>query len=107
MCRVLSNSNYHSANKVILNCLVENMSNGGNLIQLCEYLQKIVPLSRSPESLASVLNMLRAGECIAIYFTYLHIVFILHNNCYNSIIAANSWQPIFKLYERLHLFPID
>ncbi|XP_065883621.1 uncharacterized protein [Dysidea avara] len=60
MCSVLSNSNYTSANKVILNCLVENMSSRGNLLLLCEYLQKIVPLSHDPESLTSTLNVLRA-----------------------------------------------
>ena len=87
MCSVLSNSNYTSANKVILNCLVENMSSRGNLLLLCEYLQKIVPLSHDPESLTSTLNVLRAGQDYSYSLQiYSHELFHRYSHCYINVL---------------------
>ena len=58
ICMVLSSSNSTTANKIILDCLIERMSCRKELLDLCDQLETI----RTSDGMMIVTNMIRFGE---------------------------------------------
>ena len=57
ICAILSSSNSTLANKIILDCLIERMSSGEELLDLCNQLENIT----TSHDLKIVINELRLG----------------------------------------------
>ena len=60
LCQILSSSNYSTANKIILNSLIEKFKESVNIPELCKKLELIASLSTSKQ-LSSVVNELKKG----------------------------------------------
>jgi len=60
ICMILSSSNSTTANKIILDCLIERMSCREELLDLCDQLEKIV----TSNQLMGVISDIRSGEPI-------------------------------------------
>ena len=60
ICMILSSSNSTTANKIILDCLIERMSCREELLDLCNQLETIT----ASHQLMMVINEMRSGECI-------------------------------------------
>ena len=58
---VLSNSDYSSANKAILDALMRKMSHTGNLLEFCDQLEKIMSLLNDTEVLSNIISEFRAS----------------------------------------------
>ena len=56
ICVVLSSSDCNSANRTILDFLVQKASNTENLLQFCEQLEKIMSLLNDPEVLGNIIR---------------------------------------------------
>lgn len=56
ICVVLSSSDYNSANRTILDFLVQKASNTENLLQFCGQLEKIMSLLNDPEVLGNIIR---------------------------------------------------
>lgn len=61
ICIVLSNSDHSTANKAMLDCLLEKANHSGGLLQFCDQLEKILPLSSNQESLANIIAEIRTS----------------------------------------------
>ena len=61
ICCVLSNSDHASANRAILNCLTENLNCSENLLEFCDHIEKILPLSNDQGPLTSVITEVRTS----------------------------------------------
>ena len=61
ICVVLSNSDYSSTNKAILDVLVRKMSRTGNLLEFCDQLEKIMSLLNDTEVLSNIISEFRAS----------------------------------------------
>ena len=59
---VLSNSDYSSANKAILDVLMRKMSRTGNLLEFCDQLEKIMSLLNDTEVLSNIISEFRASK---------------------------------------------
>ena len=66
ICIVLSSSDYSSANKVMLDCLLVKMNCTGNLLEFCDQLEKILPLSTDKGLLTSIIAEFRRSMYIKI-----------------------------------------
>ena len=60
LCQILSSSNYSTANKIILNSLIEKFKESVNIPELCKKLELIASLSTSKQ-LSSIVNELKKG----------------------------------------------
>ena len=60
LCQILSSSNYSTANKIILNSLIEKFKESVNIPELCKKLELIASLSTSKQ-LSSIVNELKEG----------------------------------------------
>ena len=60
ICQILSSSNYTTANKIILDCLIEKFKESVNIPELCKKLELIASLSTSKQ-LSSIVNELKEG----------------------------------------------
>lgn len=60
ICQILSSSNYSTANKIILDCLIEKFKESVNIPELCKKLELIASLSTSKQ-LSSIVNELKEG----------------------------------------------
>jgi len=58
ICAVLGSSNFVSANKMILDCLITRINNGTDLLDFCDQLQAIT----SEHKMNSLINVMRHGE---------------------------------------------
>lgn len=72
LCIVLSNSEYSSANKAILDCLIEKLNHTGNLLEFCDYLEKILPLLNDQGSLTSLIAEVRTGTYVCVHMVHLY-----------------------------------
>ena len=61
ICVVLSNSDYGSANKAILDVLMRKTSHTGNLLEFCDQLEKIMSLLNDTEVLSNIISEFRAS----------------------------------------------
>ena len=64
ICHILGSSNYSTANKLILDCLIKNL---GNVSDLCDRLEQIVPLLTNPTVLETIINELRTSKPLHTY----------------------------------------
>ena len=64
ICIVLSSSDYSSANKVMLDYLLVKMNCTGNLLEFCDQLEKILPLSTDEGLLTSIIAEFRRGTYV-------------------------------------------
>lgn len=69
ICIVLNNSDHSSANKTILDFLVDKMSHTGTLLEFCDQLEKITSLLNDPEILNEVIKEFRIS-------TYVNIIYV-------------------------------
>ena len=60
ICQILSSSNYSTANKIILDCLIEKFKESVNIPELCKKLELIASLSTSKQ-LSGIVNELKEG----------------------------------------------
>ena len=60
ICQILSSSNYSTANKIILDCLIEKFKESVNIPELCNKLELIASLSTSKQ-LSGIVNELKEG----------------------------------------------
>ena len=58
ICDILSCSDYNAANKVILECLIGSLQ---SISDICDRLQRILPLLANPAVLENIIHDLRAG----------------------------------------------
>ena len=58
ICHILTNSSYSSANKMLLDCLIENFKTS-SILYLCDQLEKILPLSVDPVKFLLVIKDIR------------------------------------------------
>lgn len=67
ICIVLSNSDCNSANKAILDFLIEKMSHRGSLLEFCDQLEKIMSLLNDPGVLSNIITEFRLCKYICSY----------------------------------------
>ncbi|XP_065889566.1 uncharacterized protein [Dysidea avara] len=60
ICAILNTSGYSSANKKILDCMIERMSHTGDLLHLCDQLEQIMTASSDSTTVATVISQLKA-----------------------------------------------
>ena len=60
ICMILSGSNSTTANKILLDCLIERMSCREELLDLCDQLETI----STSHQLMMVISQIRSGKCI-------------------------------------------
>ena len=60
LCQILDSSSYSTANKVILDSLIEKFKESVNIPELCKKLELIASLSTSKQ-LSSIINELKEG----------------------------------------------
>ena len=74
ICMILSSSNSTTANKIILDCLIERMSSREELFDLCDQLETIT----TSQQLNTIVDEIRSGmqlSCLLDINTYiLHII---------------------------------
>ena len=74
ICIVLSNSDHSSANRAILDCLLEKANHSRGLLQFCDQLEKILSLSSNQGQLANIITGIRTSACtIALCYVWLGI----------------------------------
>ena len=61
ICIVLGSSDYSSANKAILDCLITKISHTGNLLEICDHLEKLLVLSTDQASLTKIITEFRTS----------------------------------------------
>ena len=61
ICIILSNSDHSSANKAILDCLIEKANHTRNLFEFCDQIEKILPLSTNQGSLTNKITEIRTS----------------------------------------------
>ena len=61
ICQILSSTDHATANKIILDNLVDRFKDTKNLKELCDRLEKVTTISSQPEQLFSIICELRAG----------------------------------------------
>jgi len=64
ICQILSTDNHNTANKTILDFLIDHYKEKRNLSELCDRLEKIMNILPEPGELVVILCDLRAGELI-------------------------------------------
>ena len=62
ICAVLGSPDYHCANKVILDSLMEKAMERGNNLNIFDQLEELARLSDDQEQLVSIIRELRAGK---------------------------------------------
>ena len=70
ICDVLTSPNHTTANKTILNCLMEKVKGVADLVEFCDHLEKITSLLHEQGVLTTIINELRTGDG-RIVFCYL------------------------------------
>ena len=71
ICHILTNSSYISANKALLDCLIETFRSS-SILYLCDQLEKILPLSVDPVAFFVIINEIR-GKCLSFVHVYIFI----------------------------------
>ena len=64
ICNVLGSSNSSLANEIILDCITEKMKYDGDMLDVCDQLEKISSTLSDSSVLNSVIRELRKGKCI-------------------------------------------
>ena len=67
ICNVLGSSSSSSANEMILDCIAEKMKFNGDMLDVCDQLEKISSLSSDSSVLDSIIRELRKGTSVPVY----------------------------------------
>lgn len=59
ICDVLTSADYATANKIILNCLIEKVKYAADIVGLCDQLEKIIA---NPGTLAEIIREFKASK---------------------------------------------
>lgn len=77
MCIVLSSTDHNSANRAILDCLITQVNHMGNLLEFCDHLEKVLPLSTDQGLLTNVIMELKTSMYIHMLkfysYTYMYL----------------------------------
>ena len=76
VCQILSSDNHNTANKTILDFLIDHYKEKGNLSELCDRLEKIMNILPEPGELVAILCDLRTGELIFPNFVSKKVEFV-------------------------------
>ena len=80
ICAILNTSGYSSANKKILDCMIERMSHTGDLLHLCDQLEQIMTASSDSTTVATVISQLKASKHsnLIINIDISHVIIIIN-----------------------------